>query len=175
MPRIDKKLSVTQIRSMNTPGRFNDGSGLYLLVMKSGERYWVFRYRNRVTGKQRDKGLGPLRDVSLKEAREKALDYRNALRDGFDPIDQSRQTRIDAKLKLARQISFGDCISCYIDAHRDGWRNAKHTTQWENTLETYCADLKSLPVSNIDTALVMQCLEPIWSSKTETATRVRQQ
>lgn len=174
MARNLKKLTVTGLRHLKQPGRYNDGGGLYLLVNKSGDRYWVFRYRDRTTQKHRDMGLGPERDVDLVDARDKARDCRNMLRDGIDPIDQKKQARVDALLAKAQQVTFKECAQKYIEAHRDSWSNEKHTQQWENTLDTYAETLMPLPVSSIDTALVMQCLEPIWNTKTETATRVRQ-
>lgn len=174
MPRIENKLNTTQVRNLKKVGRYNDGGGLYLYVKSPDRRYWVFRYRDRITGKHRDKGLGPAWDVDLQQARDKAKDCRDALRDGFDPIDKDKQARIDAMLEKARQITFGECAKQYIEAHEAGWRNAKHAAQWTSTIDTYCIPILKLPVADVDTSLVMRCLEPIWSSKTETATRVRQ-
>lgn len=168
------KLTVTQIKYFKDPGRYNDGGGLYLYINKSDQRFWVFRYRDRTTGKHRDMGLGPEYDVTLSEARDKARKHRNTLRDGVDPIDQKKKERADLILSRARQVTFKDCADRYIKAHRASWRNKKHAAQWESTLATYCKNLMPLPVSSIDTALVLQCLEPIWPEKTETATRVRQ-
>jgi integrase len=178
------KLSALEIKTLTTPGRYNDGDGLYLHVRKSKlrdraeaptlYRSWVFRYRDRTTGKHRDKGLGPLRDVSLKDARESARKNRSALREGVDPIDFDNQKRIEESLERARRVTFGDCAKQYIETHLVRWRNAKHIYQWKRTLEVYCEVLTPLPVSEIDTGLVLRCLEPIWVSKTETATRVRQ-
>jgi len=174
MARTRNKLTSLKIRHLTKPGRYNDGAGLYLYVMKSGQRYWVFRYRDRATGKHRDMGLGPVDDVSVVEAREKARKHRNELRDGVDPLDHKKRERAELILAKANQITFKDCAGRYIEAHRAGWRNAKHASQWTNTLNTYCSNLMPLPVSGIDTALVLQSLEPIWTEKTETATRVRQ-
>ncbi|BBD80203.1 integrase [Aerosticca soli] len=135
---------------------------------------WVFRWRDRTTGKLRDKGLGPVWDVTLEEARRRAATYRQQVREGIDPIDAARQARAAVKLERARRLTFGQCCEKYMDAHRESWRNAKHAAQWQSTLDTYCASLLPLPVAEIDTALVIKALEPIWTTKTETATRVRQ-
>jgi integrase len=71
-------------------------------------------------------------------------------------------------------ITFGVCAERYIAAHEAGWRNGKHRQQWENTLETYANPiLGDLPVASIETAHIMQVLEPIWTTKAETASRVR--
>jgi integrase len=57
---------------------------------------------------------------------------------------------------------------------RSGWKNAKHAAQWSATLETYAYPVMgSLPIAGIDTGLVLKVLEPIWTVKTETASRLR--
>lgn len=174
MAREDKKLTVIEVKKLNQPGRFNDGGGLYLLVKPGGGKYWMFRYRDRTTGKHRDKGLGPFADVSLLKAREKAAEHRLSLLNGNDPIDATKKARVDAKLERAKQITFGECAKQLIEAKKSGWRNAKHAAQWTSTLDTYCASMKPLPVAKIDVDRVCDALKPIWDTKTETATRVRQ-
>lgn len=154
-------------------GRHNDGDGLYLLV-RGDSRTWVFRYRDRVTGKLRDKGLGSLSAVSLAAARAETAKLRADLRNGTDPIAAKREAALAAKLEAGKARTFEQCRDAYIDAHKAGWRNAKHGQQWVNTLDTHAAKLLPLPVQAIDTALVLGALEPIWTAKTETATRVRQ-
>ena len=77
-------------------------------------------------------------------------------------------------LERAKQVTFDDCAKKYIEAHRTGWRNAKHAAQWSSTIETYCKPILKLPVADVDTDLVLKCLESIWTTKTVTATRVRQ-
>lgn len=170
------RLTVIAVKNKHKPGRFGDGGGLYLLVKPNGKS-WVFRWRDRITGKLRDKGLGPAAGgwaVGLEEARQRAEECRHQLRDGRDPIAVKRQALADAKLERARQLTFAECSTKYIDSHRAGWRNAKHAAQWQSTLDTYACALQPLPVASIDTALVIKALEAIWETKTETATRVRQ-
>jgi integrase len=75
---------------------------------------------------------------------------------------------------LAKRLTFKQCADKYIDAHKAGWKNPKHAAQWPATLNTYAKLIMPVPVKDINTALVLQCIEPIWSTKTETATRVRQ-
>ena len=174
MAREIKRLSVLSIRAMKKSGRYADGGGLYFYISKTGSRSWVFRYRDRLTSKLRDKGLGPFPDITLEMARERAVECRRALLDGKDPIDSSRQAKDSERLDKARRLSFGDCADKYIAAHKAGWRNAKHGGQWRSTLDTYAAELLPLPVGEIDTAIVLKSIEPIWNTKTETATRVRQ-
>ena len=171
---MNNRLTALTVKNRKAPGRYSDGGGLYLYVRPDLSKTWVFRWRDRTTGKLRDKGLGPVWDVSLEEARQRAATYRRQVREGIDPIDAARQARTAVKLERARRLTFGQCCEKYMEAHRDSWRNAKHAAQWQSTLDTYCASLLPLPVAEIDTALVIKALEPIWTTKTETATRVRQ-
>lgn len=155
------------------PGRHSDGNNLYLLVKLDGRKTWVFRYRDRLTGKLKDKGLGPVAEVTLAQARELALQCRADLRAGRDPIESRKLALQTARLEQAKQITFEACAAGCIAAIRDEWRNEKHRDQWTSTIDTYCDSLKPLPVSAIDVALVHKVLEPIWLKKTETATRLR--
>lgn len=71
-------------------------------------------------------------------------------------------------------MSFDDCATSYIAAHRAGWRNVKHATQWTNTINTYCSPVfGKLPVRLVDVGLVMEVIEPLWTTKPETAGRLR--
>jgi integrase len=174
MARQVNKLTALKVKALKEPGRYGDGDGLYLYVSPSGTRSWVFRYRDRTTSKHRDKGLGPLRDVTLEQARQAAKEARTALRIGVDPIDVKRAERSEKALERARIVTFGQCTDRYIHAHQASWRSEKHAGQWRTTLDTYAAGLLGMPVSQVETPDVLRALEPIWSTKTETATRVRQ-
>lgn len=172
------KLSAAFCTKVAQPGRYSDGGGLYLFVKPDLRKTWVFRFRDRLTGRQCDMGLGPYgqHDVTLAGARVQAGRFRAMLREipPRNPIEARREALQDAKLAHARRMTFGQCAERYIEAHRTAWRNEKHAAQWTSTLNTYAAILLPLPVTEIDTALVIKCLEPVWADKTETATRVRQ-
>lgn len=177
MKRERNRLTAVSMRALATkPGRHADGGGLYLLTKHDGRRTWIFRWRDRLTGKLRDKGLGIAgdQDVTLAEARERAAACRRVLRDGGDPIADPRRERDAARLERARRMTFGQCKDAYIAAHAAEWRSAKHADQWRATLTNYAKALLPLPVAEIDTAMVVAVLEPIWTTKTETATRTRQ-
>lgn len=172
MPRALNKLSQLKILKVTTPGLYADGGGLYLQVTKAGVKSWLFRYMR--AGKARGMGLGPLHTIGLAEARAKALDCRRLLLDGIDPLDVKAAKRAEQKIADAKNVTFEECAKAYIEAHRAGWKNAKHADQWTNTLTTYAYPVfKSLPVAAIDTTFVMKVLEPIWTVKAETAGRVR--
>jgi integrase len=155
----------------NDIGMHHDGGGLYLQVT-SGGASWVLRYM--LNGKPREMGLGPLALFSLADARAKALDARRLRHAGIDPIAQRHAERARQRLEAAKAITFKECAESYITSHRAGWRNAKHKYQWNATLQTYAAPvIGKLPVQAIDTALILKVLEPIWTTKPETAGRLR--
>jgi len=171
MARAFEKLSDLKVRKVKTPGYLGDGGGLYLQVSPSLSKSWVFRYQ--IDGRTREMGLGSFNTFGLRDARDRATSCRKLLADGVDPIEQRNTAQQKKQLADARVMTFGQCCEKYIEAHRSGWKNAKHAGQWDATLRTYCTLLWPLDVATIDTALVMKCLEPIWTAKTETASRVR--
>jgi len=171
MPRQLEKLSDLKIRKAKTPGYLGDGGGLYLQISPSLSKSWVFRYQ--LNGRAREMGLGAFYTFGLGDARKRAQQCRQLLADGIDPIENRKATLQTKRLTDARALTFGECCEQYIEAHRSGWRNAKHAAQWDSTLRTYCTLLWPLDAASIDTALVMKCLQPIWKTKTETASRVR--
>jgi integrase len=170
---------------------YSDGGGLYLQVTSAGAKSWIFRYwvpqrddhagefirdarSNKVLGRSREMGLGSFTVVSLDDARERAEDCRRLRKQGIDPIEAQREAKLRAALEEAKAMTFEDAARRYIDAHRAGWRNEKHATQWTSTLATYAYPVMGgVSVQGVDTALVMKAIEPIWSAKTETANRVR--
>lgn len=124
--------------------------------------------------KAREMGLGSARKVSLGQARQMAADVRNLLARGIDPIDARKTERAGRALDQARTITFRECAESYIKTHRADWKNAKHADQWTNTIETYCGPvIGSLPVQAVDVGLILQVLEPMWTEKPETASRLR--
>ena len=146
----------------------------------------VFRYKK--DGKSRMMGLGRYPETSLSQAREKAIALRNRTNAGIDPLearDLERKrlreeqellelTRREEAAQSARLITFEKASRDYIAAHSAGWRNAKHAQQWENTLSTYAFPIiGSLQTSEISTEHVLRILTPIWTTKPETASRVR--
>lgn len=172
MRRTVEKLTALAVNRAKEPGYYGDGGGLYLQVAKAGTKSWIFRYVR--GGKERQMGLGPLHTISLAQARDHARRCRAMLLAGEDPLEQRRADQLVDALDRAKAITFDYCAKAYIDAHRDSWKNAKHAAQWQSTLDTYASPIiGSLPVAAVDTALVVKVLEPIWTTKTETATRVR--
>lgn len=172
MPKKAAGLTARKVETIKTPGLFADGNGLYLQVTATGAKTWIFRFS--LGGKRRDMGLGSSTVVSLAEARQKALDAKKLVTGGEDPLDARKAQAAVLALEAAKAMTFKECATAYIDSMRAGWKNVKHGGQWTSTLETYAyPSIGELPISGIDTGLVLKVLEPIWTTKTETASRVR--
>jgi hypothetical protein len=168
-------LTEKRISKLKEPGRYADGNrtGLYLQVLSETNRSWLFRYDRNGRG-ERWMGLGPLHTINLQEARERARKARQALLDGIDPLDARTQERARRALEAARIITFEKAAQAYYDAHERSWKNDKHRAQFLSTLKAYVfPKIGKLPIADIDTGLVLKCIEPIWQDKTETANRVR--
>jgi integrase len=172
MRRQLKRLSDRFIRTVKQAGYYADGDGLYLQVSPAATKSWIFRYARQ--GKEREMGLGSERVFSLAQVRAKVSDARRLLVEGVDPIAARDGQRAQERLQKAGTLTFAKCAEKYIGAHRAGWRNPKHVSQWENTLDTYAGPvIGQLAVKDVDTALVLRVLEPIWTKKPETASRLR--
>jgi integrase len=165
-------LTDRKVKTHSSPGLLADGGGLYLQVSNSGSKSWIFRFQ--VSGRRRDMGLGSVEKVSLSAARRKAKEAQELVGRGTDPIEHKKAAVAAAAVEQAKGVTFKQAAKAYIEHMRAGWRNAKHAAQWSSTLEAYAYPvLGHLPVGAIDTALVCQVLDPIWRTKTETASRLR--
>jgi integrase len=119
-------------------------------------------------------GLGPLNAISLAEARKRTAECRRMRHDGIDPIEARGAQRDQKRLEGARSMTFDVCAEAYIEAHKASWKNGKHAEQWHGSLRNYASPVfGSSPVQAIDLALVMKALEPVWQTKSETASRLR--
>jgi integrase len=165
-------LTARQVETAKTPGLKADGGGLYLQIAPSGAKTWIYRFQ--VRGRRRDMGLGSVDVYSLAEARRKAADSRRLVAEGIDPIDQRAALAARVAASAAKAIIFRECAERYIAAHQASWRNQKHARQWPSTLEMYVYPaFGAVPVAAVDVGLVMKVVEPMWSTKPETASRVR--
>jgi integrase len=171
--REPNRLTALKVSKTRKPGRYCDGGGLYLQVSPAHTKSWLFKFMR--NGRAREMGLGPVDIVPLAEARDKARQARRLLLEGLDPIEARREGRLKARAETAKTMTFRQCAEAYIKAHRAGWKNAKHIWQWESSLSSLVFPVfGALSVDAVDTGLVIKALEPIWTTKTETATRVRQ-
>ena len=173
MPKVAKQLSERAVAALKMEGRHAVGGvpGLHLRV-SVGHRGWVLRLQ--VGDKRRDIGLGAYPTVGLFEARESARKIHDEARAGRVPVAPRRRQHMALAAQAASEKNFHWCTGEFLRAKASEWRNDKHRQQWENTLETYAMPhLGHLNVSLIDLPHVLACLEPIWSTKNETASRLR--
>jgi integrase len=173
MGRLNDKF----VQADRAPGRYSDGGGLYLQVTankRTGKisKNWVLRYR--FAGREREMGLGSLRDVRLSLARKKAQAARELRATGVDPIGHRDELHRQQRLASQRAKSFKEVAGEFIESRKASWKNAKHASQWTSTLQRYVyPGFGSTGVADVTVEDVTEALKPIWTSKPETARRVR--
>ena len=168
MMGLREKFTDLEIKKLSKPGVYGDGRGLYIRVTDTGTKHWIHRF----TLDKRDHwmGLGPYPEITLAEARDANMAARRVVLKGNNPIAERHLDR--ARRRGA--VSFQECADQYIASHRTGWKNPKHADQWTNTIATYCGPvIGNLLVCEVTVGYVMRVLDPIWSTKPETASRVR--
>ena len=174
MPKIAKELSAYQVRRLKRPGLHAVGgvNGLYLNVKASTGRSWIMRIS--IERKVRELGLGSYPTVSLEQARERAREVRQQVWNGIDPLAARRAAREAARADEARHLTFADAAAACWRSKATEFRNPKHAAQWKATLDTYAGpEIGDLSVADVELAHVIKVLEPIWHTKTETASRLR--
>lgn len=174
MARKTNEFSALEVsRIAETGYHFVGGvSGLVLQVTKSGTKSWLLRVL--VGGKRREIGLGGYPSVTLAGAKEAARAVREKIKAGIDPVAERLAARSALAAAVASAITFQQAAEKYIAANEAGWKNAKHSAQWTSTLQTYAyPTIGKIHVSAVDTAHLVGILEPIWNTKTETASRLR--
>tara|TARA_R100001129_G_scaffold106970_2_gene73210 strand:+ start:156 stop:1331 length:1176 start_codon:yes stop_codon:yes gene_type:complete len=159
------RLTATAVKAAKEPGRYGDGDGLYLVIGKQGGKSWMVRVQK--DGRRRDIGLGSASKVPLKLARERAMETRDAIERGIDPVAE--------RAKAAGIPTFSEAVKTVHAENAPSWKNPKHAAQWINTLETYAnPSIGNRSVADVDAAAVRDCLAAIWLEKPETARRLRQ-
>ena len=160
--------SAVAVRNVKSPGRYSAGETLYLMVWPNGGKSWVQRLS--IQGRRTDLGLGPYPTVSLAQARLKARENRSLAKSGGNPLAVKQEEAM-----LAEVPTFEALARLHIAENLHSWKNTKHRAQWLSTLETYAfPTLRSLKVNQITRRHVVGLLSPIWTTKPETARRVRQ-
>jgi hypothetical protein len=172
MARLINRLNDLRVKRLNERGYYCDGLGLYMRVSRSLSKSWVVRYQ--IGGRNREMGLGPYPVFTLADARDRAKVAQQQLSDGLDPIEQ-RQIHLPLSARKPDPTrTFTECAKKYIEFKKSEWRNKKHKDQWESTLKSYAMKtIGDLDVDTISTKHILRILEPIWHTKTETATRLR--
>ena len=165
------RLKAAQVENVSVPGQYSDGNGLVLKVEPSGTKHWYQRYT--FAGKRRNIGLGSFNHVSLAQARAQVVEHRTLIGQGLDPLEERRR----AKEERCRPScpTFAEAAEAAFKERESNWTNEKHASQWRNTLATYAfPTIGSKKVDEITSADIRKILSPIWTSKAETANRVRQ-
>lgn len=174
MPKQAKELSGLEIKRLTKPGHHAAGgvSGLLLQITETGSKSWTLR--TIVGVKRRDIGLGGFPDVTLAQARINARELKDQIRKGIDPVEQRKAAKAALISANGKLISFADAANKFLTAKRSEFKNAKHAAQWQTTLETYAFPvIGRMGVDSIELPHIVQVLEPLWITKTETATRLR--
>lgn len=165
--RAAKVLTAAFLAKELDPGKYHDGGnlGLFLRVEPNGNRFWVQRLT--INGKRRELGLGSFPMIKLADARAKATENKRTAMLGGDPLELKRKAR--------ESITFATAMELCLAKKAAEFGNDKHRKQWRATLDTYAIPtLGKMRVQDIETRHVLRVLQPIWSTKTETATRLRQ-
>ena len=174
MPRKTAELSAIQVRRLKTPGLHSVGgvAGLSLQVKHADSRSWILR--TTIGGRRKEIGLGGFPDVTLELARQKARELREQINQGIDPATQRRDRREALRAAEAKRLTFRKGAEQFIERKQVEFRSKKHAAQWSATLETYAFPvIGDMTVDAIELAHIKKLLDPIWTTKTETAKRLR--
>lgn len=179
MPKVAQELGPLDVKRLaHLGGKSNSMiavggvAGLYMQVTPNGGKTWVLRAA--VGDKRRDIGLGGYPTVTLAQAREKAREARDKIERGIDPVAERQAAKAALVLGQRRGLTFADAVDRCLLAKLDAFKNAKHRQQWRNTLDSYALpELGKVLVNDIDVQDVLRVLQPLWTDKTETASRLR--
>ena len=177
MPKqLHHALTAARVRTLTTPGTYGDGDGLTLRVGKGGkQKSWVLRAR--IDGKAANIGLGGYPAVGLREARDNAAAMMRDIRARVDPVAERRQARAGKQAESARLPvpTFRGIAAQVIEFRRPTWSNAKYATQWADSFANYAyPTIGDMAIDAVTPADVLAVLTPVWHTKAETATRVKQ-
>ena len=158
------KLTAAKVKALRDPGRYGDGAGIYLVVRPTGSKAWV--QRTVVDGRRRDIGLGGYPTVTLAKARERAAANRASIVDGRNPTADKRKPTTP---------TFKEAAYAVLEMNRPRWKSEKHGANWIQMLERHAMPiLGNMAVDRVDRTHVLSVLVPIWTTRQETARRIRQ-
>jgi integrase len=197
MPRVADEMGPLDVKRAvhaggEVPTKLPVGgvTGLYLQITPNGAKSWLLRMTTATSmiksvepdGSVREKrrqvrteiGLGGYPSVTLAQAREKAREARDKIERGINPVAERKTVKASLSAAHDRGLTFAEAVTRYLAVKLDGFRNAKHRQQWENTLATYALPhLGKMMVQDIEVRDVLRVLQPHWTDKTETASRLR--
>ena len=168
------KLDYQTVKNLKKPGRYTDAlvKGLHIWVKPNGGKYWIFRFTH--LGKSHNIGLGAFPTISIADARNKAQQAREELVIGKNPLTTKRSAKIVLSEPKVQTTNFKEFAKSFITTKQAEWKNQKHASQWQYTLREFAFPVigqKSL--DEIDTDDILAIITPIWTAKTETASRLR--
>ena len=169
---MTKSTDIRTLKALDRPTRFTipDTKGLHLWVRDDLKKYWVFRFT--VNGNRHDTGLGSFPEITLADAKHKVAKLRGLLANGINPAELKQQQREAIKQKT--KVTFSEYARDHIDRMSPNWWNHKNEKQWINTLTTYAYPvIGRLELDAITTEHVLKILEPIWTIKNQTSSRLR--
>lgn len=180
MPKVAKELSPLEVKRLQHPGQGGNMtyavggvSGLLLQITPTGGRSWLLR--TQIGDRRRNIGLGGYPDVTLAQARERAREAKEKVWRGVDPVEDRKATRAALVAAARRGLTFADAMDRYATEKLKEFRNEKYRDQWRATVESYAVpDLGKMLVADIALQDVLRVLQPIWETKTETASKLRQ-
>jgi integrase len=168
------KITAAQVRKMATASRhYSVRDGLLLTITRPGHGSWSVRFMR--AGKSNEIGFNaPYPETGLVEARYLAAEVRRKLRGGEDPLAERAAARVAARREVAHSVTFSAAAAQYMSAHAAGWSDPRAAKTWQNSLDRYAAPvIGKLPVGEVTTEHVLQIIQPIWTAKLETASRLR--
>lgn len=179
MPRLAKELSALEVKRLEHDGGKSNKvvsvggvQGLMLQITQTGSKSWILR--TPVGGKRRHIGLGSYPTVTLSQARERGRAALQKIWQGIDPVEERKALRSRLQAEQKRGLTFEKAVEKYLESKLTEFGNPKHCDQWRSTLRTYAnSELGKMRVCEIGVQEILRVLEPIWQTKTETATRVR--
>ena len=174
MPTKATELSALALKRITKKGRYAVGgvAGLHILVNENGAKSWVLRVI--VGAKRKDIGLGGYPEISLADAREKAKELRQQIRQGIDPVLQRKETKAALIKSQMAGLTFADATAQFVNLHKAKWKISKYAGTWEASIKTYAYPvIGKLPIRDIELQQIVSVLQPIWTTKTETASRLR--
>ena len=173
MPKRARQLSALAVRRLGTGFHPVGGvAGLALVVRDTGAKSWILRVV--VGGKRRDIGLGAYPEVTLAKAHERAAHARDLIRQGIDPVRERKVQRHALRAERGRARTFKQGANAFLKRKTAEFSNPKHAAQCTSIEQYAFPVIGELPVEAIELGHITRILEPIWTTKTETATRVRQ-
>jgi integrase len=168
------KLDIKTVTNLKHPGRYTDAlvKGLHIWVKGNHRKYWIFRFNHK--GKQHNISLGPFPALGIAQARLRAQQERDKLELGINPATEKKKGKLEQKNSNKDSTIFEDFALKFVESKRAEWTNKKHGDQWLYTLKKFAFPVigKKL-INDIDTDDICEILEPIWTTRTETAARLR--